>query len=68
MEWNPQQTLPQGHIVWAQKMENWLKDGLGRLKFLEAEDNQEPKGDNGSRAIVQRYRLPNDGGRNLFWI
>lgn len=61
MEWKLQQILPHGHILWAQEMENWLKDGLGWLKLLEAEDNQEPTGDDGDRALVQHYRLPNDG-------
>jgi len=44
-------------VLWAQGTENWLwlKDGLKRLKFPEAGDNQEPKGGNSRRALVQPY-------------
>lgn len=60
--------LTQGNVLWAQGTENclWLKDGLKRLKFPDAEDNQEPKGGKARRALVQPCKLPTDRGRSKF--
>lgn len=83
MELNPQQlerglgnpgaarhVQHRGDVLWAQGTENWLwlKDGLKRLKFTEAEGNQDPKEGNDGTALVRPYKLPTDGGRNTFQI
>lgn len=44
------------------------EDGLKRMKFPEAKENQEPKGGNNRRALVQPYKLPMDGGKSTFQI